>query len=196
MPPQRRISKSEEFQNLRNSQLKGSDPLQYNAEMCKQIKNKTDHIVLPKLSNDDMSKLKEHLIEYKKIPRDELQYKFLNLYNSFTLIYKFEDSQEMKRKIEPILIYLKNYTYIINLIIENQDKKDTPILDKAMIMLHLEINMFCMQYAYILSDIDNSTINWEQINPEDDITPIDDLPEEGEDADPFSQYEEHDEEEQ
>lgn len=158
-------SLSEQYEKLRNQKLMDSNKLQYNMEMCRIIKRQTANIILPKLTNDEMSQLKEHLAEYKKIPDEALPYKFLNLYNSFTLINKFEDSNEMKKKLQPILIYLKNYEYIINLIIESQGKKETPILDKAMIMLHLEINMFCMQYAFMLTDIDTTTQNFAPITP-------------------------------
>ena len=183
---------SDQYERIRNQKLQDSNKLQYNLEMIKKIKKETTHIRLPKLSNDDMSKLKEHLAEYKKIPSEEIQYKFWNLYNSFQLIDRFEDSQEMKNKIAPIIIYLKKYEYVIQLIIDSEGKKDTPLLDYAINILRLEINMFCMLYAFMLTDIDVGSLNFTAITPppnlDDDETYISEE-EPIEEENPFSEYE-------
>jgi hypothetical protein len=140
--------------------LKTANPLKYNSEMCKYIQERTSHIDLPKLTRDEMSQLKEHLADFQQIKSKELRYTFYNLRNCFLICNEFEENPLMRQKLAPIITYLNEYTYVFDLFIESQSQTDSPMLDKSLIILHLDISKFCMRYAHLLADTDLNTINF------------------------------------
>ena len=139
---------------MRLRMLKGGDPARYNVEMCQRIQAVTQRLTLPKLTREEMGDLKEHLAEYTPIKSEELRYKFLNLRNCFLIVSEFETKQENLDKIRPILDFLDGYKYVFDLIIESQSMREHPALEKALIVLHLDISKFCMRYAYMLTETD------------------------------------------
>jgi len=140
--------------------LKTANPLKYNSEMCKYIQERTSHIDLPKLTREEMSQLKEHLADFQQIKSKDLRYTFYNLRNCFLICNEFEENPAMRQKLAPIITYLNDYNYVFDLFIESQSQRDSPMLDKALIILHLDISKFCMRYAHLLTDTDLNTINF------------------------------------
>jgi hypothetical protein len=157
------LSRSEEYEKLRMKQLKEANISRYNYEMCLIIERKIAKIDLPKLTREEMMHLKEHLEDYKKIDSNDLRYKFLSLRNCFLLINEFEDREQFRTRIRPIMQCLEEFKYIFDMIIESEGKKESPMLDKAINILHLPINKFCMLYSYILTEVDVNSMNFDPI---------------------------------
>jgi len=180
-------SRRDQFEQIKMKKLKDANPARYNYEMCLLIQRAVNKIELPRLSRDEMSHLKEHLEEYQKINSEDLRYKFLNLRNSFLLINEFEERAELQKRIRPITHYLDEFKYVFDLILESQSKKDSPMLDKAIIILDVPINKFCMLYANILSEVAPNALQYQPVEiPREEIP--DYQPAEQEEADHTDNY--------
>ena len=149
-----------------------ANPVKYNYLMCQRIHDRASRIPLPKLARPEMGKLKEHLKEFRKNDGEEMKIKFLNLRNCFLIISKFEEHAEMRQKIQPILAWLEEYKYLFDLILESQGAKESPMLDKALIVLHLDITEFNIMYAYMLTEADVNPMDFAPIEVSEEPLPI------------------------
>lgn len=144
---------SDPREQLRDMELRmqrTANPVRYNQLMCQRIHDRAVRVTLPKLSLPEMSKLKHHLRDFRRMDGDDLRIKFLNLRNCFLILDKFEEDADVREKIRPILAWLGEYKYVFDLIIESQGQKDSPLLDKALIILHLDITEFNILYSHML----------------------------------------------
>lgn len=149
----------EQFRDLELQMMRTANPVKYNQLLCQRIHDRSSRISLPKLSRPDLSKLKDHLKGHEKMDGKGMRYTFLNLRNCFLIINKFEDEVDMRDKIVPILRWIDEFKYVFDLIIEAQGQRESPMLDKALIILHLDITEFDILYSYLLTDVD--------VNPSD-----------------------------
>lgn len=165
--------RNKEIEGYLNKLTSKADSTIHSNRMFYKIKETVKEIQLPKLDTTEIEDLKEHLIEFKKIDSEELIYKFLSLRNAFILLKEFEERTEHLKKVNEILMYLKNYEYIFELINEVLMGKNKTILDTGTIILDLEINRFCIKYGQLLSETDptnyrnlNETIETKKIDYE------------------------------
>lgn len=162
----------EQFREMELKMQRTANPVKYNLLMCQRIHDRAGRVPLPKLSRPEMSKLKDHLKEFRKNDGESMRIKFLNLRNCFLIINKFEEHEEMRAKIQPILAWLDEYKYIFDLIMESQGMKESPMLDKALIILHLDITEFNILYAYMLTEADVNPLDFAPIDVQEEPLPV------------------------
>lgn len=147
-----------EIKRLQMKLMKSADPMSQLRMRCNEVRDRVKQITLPKLSLEDISKLKQHLTEYNKIKDNDLKSRFLNLRNAFLIIDEMEEDTTLKEKLYPILSYLLQFKWVFDLIIESQGQKPTQKLELVMQLLNFEIELFCIKYGRVLVDADVGTL--------------------------------------
>lgn len=126
------------------------DPLMYQTLVIETIKNNTQEIILPELTEKEIDEYKtKYLTNYSVEPTKDIKYKFKNIRDAFIIINKRKPGD---KKIELIIKWLKEYNYIIELIEETEPQKENYVLKRIIQTLHTQINTFNNLYEEIIKD--------------------------------------------
>jgi hypothetical protein len=122
----------------------------YQTLVIETIKNNTQNITLPELTDKEIDEYKtKYLTNYSVEPNKDIKYKFKNIRDAFIIIHKRKPED---KKIQTIIKWLKEYNYIIELIEETEPQKENYVLKRIIQTLHTQINTFNNLYEEIIKD--------------------------------------------
>lgn len=126
------------------------DPLMYQTLIIETIKKNTEHINLPELTDKEIDEYKtKYLQNYTIEQNKDIKYKFKNIRDAFIIIHKRKPED---KKIMTIIMWLKEYNHIIELIEETEPQKENYPLKRIIQTLHTQINTFNNLYEEIIKD--------------------------------------------